>query len=347
MKRFLTLFLFAAFFISCKKNDSVKNKLKFNVTVIQKDSSSIRAIQALNSDTLYYADSKGNICKTFDGAATWNTVQIRYQDSIIPHFRSLAVHKDTVFALSVANPALLYKVYDTVHQLVYKEEHPKVFYDAMHFFSDKKSAIAIGDPTDNCPSLIQSLDGGNSWCKLSCNDLPVFEEGEAFFAASNTNIKILGNHIWIVSGGKKARILKSTDRGKNWKIYDTPIIQGNGPQGIYSVDFYDELNGIVFGGDYSNPDDNCANKAITYDGGITWTLVADNQEPGYKSCVQYIPNSNGKQLVAVGKTGIAYSSDGGYSWTKISDEPFYTIQFANENMAWLAGPERVGKLLLN
>ncbi|WP_255362835.1 WD40/YVTN/BNR-like repeat-containing protein [Tenacibaculum sp. MAR_2009_124] len=168
-----------------------------------------------------------------------------------------------------------------------------------------------------------------------------------FFAASNTNIKTLGKTIWIVSGGKKARVLKSLDMGKTWKIHNTPIIQGNGPQGIYSVDFYDENNGIIFGGDYSNPNDNCANKAITNDGGKTWTLIADNEEPGYKSCVKYIPNSSGKEIVAVGKTGISYSKNSGKNWTTISSDSFYTIQFINESSAWLGGPEKLGKLILN
>ncbi len=42
----------------------------------------------------------------------------------------------------------------------------------------------------------------------------------------------------------------------------TPIIQGNGPQGIYSIDFYNENNGIIIGGDYSEPLENKANKAV-------------------------------------------------------------------------------------
>ena len=70
------------------------------------------------------------------------------------------------------------------------------------------------------------------------------------FAASNTNIKIIDNIIWIVTGGAKARVFKSVDFGDTWEVFDTPIIQGDGPQGIYSVDFAYELNGIVVGGNY-------------------------------------------------------------------------------------------------
>lgn len=347
MKRFLTLFFIAMLSISCKKEYQPRTITDIHIDTYAKDSSSIRAIKAVSKASMFYADSNGNISKTKDGGETWETRKIVYNDSIIPHFRSIAVVNDTVFALSVANPALLYKVYNNTTKLVYKEEDPKVFYDAMHFFPDGKSAIAVGDPTEDCPSIIITSDGGNTWCKIACKELPRFEDGEAFFAASNTNIKVLGNTVWIVSGGKKARVLKSLDKGKTWEVYDTPIVQGNGPQGIYSVDFYDELNGIVIGGDYTNPEANKANKAITKDGGKTWIIVADNQEPGYKSCVQYIPSTEGKEVIAVGKTGISFSNDGGVHWKKISDESFYTIQFVDKHMAWLAGHEKVGKLILN
>ena len=60
-----------------------------------------------------------------------------------------------------------------------------------------------------------------------------------------------------------------------------------------------------------NQIENKANKAITIDGGKTWSLVADGQNPSYKSCVQYVPNTNGKEIFAVGKTGISFSNDGG------------------------------------
>lgn len=100
------------------------------------------------------------------------------------------------------------------------------------------------------------------------------------------------------------------------------------------------------GGDYSKPLENKANKAITTDGGKTFTLVADNQNPNYKSCVQYVPNTLGKEVFAVGKTGISFSNDGGFTWTEVSKEPYYAIQFLDENTAWLSGHQKIGKLEL-
>ncbi|WP_028891862.1 oxidoreductase [Tenacibaculum sp. 47A_GOM-205m] len=349
MKRFVILFLVIFSLFSCKTEKQYTPRTINSVTItkIKQDSTSIRAILAINANTLTYAGSIGDITTTIDGGKTWSTQKLKYNDSIIPHFRSITQNNNAIFALSVANPALLYKKNQEELQLVYIEKNEKVFYDCMKFFADGKHGIAVGDPTEDCPSVILTSDGGNTWTKLPCSQLPTFEEGEAFFAASNTNIAIVNNTVWIGSGGAKARILKSTDFGSTWEIFDTPIVQGDGPQGIYSIDFYDENHGIAVGGNYSKPEDNNANKAITTDGGKTWTLVANNTNPNYKSCVQYVPNTNGKEIFAVGKTGVSFSNDGGHTWKDVSKDGYYAIQFVDSNTAWLSGHEKIGKLILN
>jgi hypothetical protein len=58
---------------------------------------------------------------------------------------------------------------------------------------------------------------GNTWNKLPADKLPRTANGEAAFAASNTNIVIKGNNTWIVSGGMKARVFYSADKGNTWK----------------------------------------------------------------------------------------------------------------------------------
>ena len=246
--------------------------------------------------------------------------------------------------LSIENPAVLYKTSDTGNMgIVYQENHPNTFYDAMRFWNNQEG-IAIGDPTDDCLSIIVTRDGGETWNKIPCDKLPKAKQNEAAFAASNSNIAIVGNHTWIATGGKASRILYSPNKGQTWTVFSTPIVQGIETTGIYSVDFYDELNGFAIGGDYTKPDDNKANKIKTTDGGKTWKLVAENKNPGYRSCVQYIPNREGKELVTVGFKGIDFSKDSGISWKHLSDEGFYTIRFLNDSIAYAAGSGRVSKL---
>lgn len=345
MKRIYLLFIGLIICVSCNSNYEARNIENITIKEFKKDGTSIRALVAVSEDEMIYSGSQGDIGFTQDGGETWRYQFIEYQDSIAPEFRSIAKTTTSIFVLSVGNPALLYKISSGKQTLVYTEEHPKVFYDAMKFFDDK-NGIAVGDPTEKCASIIMTNDGGETWQKIPCENLPDLAEDEAFFAASNTNIAIVENTVWIATGGAKARILKSEDRGKTWRIIDTPIIQGNGPQGIYSIDFYDENNGIVIGGDYSKPYENKSNKAVTTDGGETWTIVADNQNPNYKSSVQYVPNTKGKEVFAVGKTGISFSNDGGITWKEVSKDNYYAIQFVDKNTAWLSGHEKIGKLIL-
>jgi photosystem II stability/assembly factor-like uncharacterized protein len=311
--------------------------------LLANDSLSIRAIEIMGSN-LAFAGNNGSFGLYNTSNNTWK-VNTQKFDTITPEFRAVASTANDFFMLSVANPALLYKTGDTGKmELVYKEEGEKVFYDSMTFWNDKEG-LAMGDPTDGCISVIITRNGGKSWSKIDCKDLPQAAEGEAAFAASNSNIAIQGDNTWIITGGTKSRILFSPDKGKSWEIFETPLIQGTPTTGGYSLDFYDDKNGIIIGGDYTTPEGNTGNKAITKDGGRTWMLVADGKDPGYKSSVRFVPNSQGKGIVATGFTGIDYSNDAGKTWKKLSDEEFYTLRFANDSIAYAAGKGRIAKLI--
>ena len=83
-------------------------------------------------------------------------------------------------------------------------------------FWNESEGIAIGDPVENCMSVIITRDGGNTWEKLPCEILPEVEKGEAAFAASNSNIAVFGNHAWVATGGRKSRVMHTADKGKTW-----------------------------------------------------------------------------------------------------------------------------------
>lgn len=266
-----------------------------------------------------------------------------YRDTLNLEFRSIAQNSQSVFLLSVGNPALLYQVSKKTQKvkLVYKEVHEKVFYDSMQFWNDKEG-IAIGDPTEDTFSIIVTRDGGETWTKILSDKLPTNAEGEAAFAASNSNIVIKGNDTWLVSGGKKARVFYSPDKAKTWKVIETPIVQGKAMTGIFTADFYDAKHGFIAGGDYELPNKKTDNKAFTTDGGNTWKLIGQEMGFGYASCVQYVPGGNGKEIICVGSEGIQYSQNGGENWTQLStDSKLFTIRFVNRNTAIAAGYNKV------
>jgi len=145
-----------------------------------------------------------------------------------------------------------------------------------------------------------------------------------------------------VSGGKQARVFHSPDKGMSWEVFETPIVQGQAMTGIFSADFYDAKVGVITGGDYEAQNQDIKNKAITYDGGKSWKLISNGSGFGYASCIQFVPKSKGKQLVAVGTSGLYYSADGGNSWKQLlSDKTLYTIRFVDEKTAFAAGKDKI------
>ena len=305
----------------------------------------IRAIQAIDEHTVWYSGYDGKFGYTEDGGKTWHNDSIRIDD-YVPQFRSIVVQQNVVFLMSTGSPAIVFKSIDKGQnwQKVYREEHPDCYYNSLAFW-DEKEGIAIGDIVDGCLSVIITRDGGESWQKLGCNLLPHYAEDEGGFAASNTNIEIQGDHAWFVTGGQKARVFHSADRGRSWEVFETPITQGGDMTGIYSVDFRDEDNGIIFGGDWEDQSNSNRNKAITNDGGKSWQLISDGKAPDFRSCVQFIPNTVGKQILAVGLPGMSYSTDGGKSWETFSQESYYTIRIAESGrVAWLGGQKRMARM---
>lgn len=345
MKRTTLVIPILFFLIACNDVYKPRKNITISIKKFKIDSTSIRAIEIVNDSSIVYAGSKGDLGILTSSGKFIGTKNI-VTDTIIPHFRALSYTKDAVFALNIGNPALLYKYQNTNIEIVYKEENKKVFYDALKFF-DELNGIAMGDPTDTCLSILITRDGGNTWGKIKCENLPLIEEGEAAFAASNTNIAIVGKNAWIVTGGKKARVFHTSDMGLTWNVYNTPIVQGENTTGIYSVDFYNEKQGIICGGNYLDKFGNTANKAITKDGGKTWQVVSENLPPKYVSCVQYVPGTAGKEVFAVSTNGIFYSKNYGKLWEKVSDEGFYSIRIYDKNTAWLSGNNVVAKMVIN
>lgn len=330
-------------FLSC--SEKTKTFERVEIQTIYTDSLSIRAIAPLDENRVWFAANNGMV-GLIDGD-TPKLATIKYEDSLL-HFRALATTKDNVFVLSIANPAVLYKIgfngnEATNIEEVYVEKGEKVFYDSLAFWNENEG-IAMGDPTENCLSILITRDGGNIWTKVACSQLPKTEDGEAGFAASNTNIALYGDHVWIASGGKRARVFHSADKGNTWEVFNTPIVQGKAMTGIYSIRFYNEEIGVIFGGDWENKSFNEGNKALTKDGGKTWKLIANGEGPGYRSSVTFVPNSNGNGIVAVGSPGISYSQDAGDSWKELSKEGLYAIEFVNDSVAFGSGQNRIVKL---
>ena len=301
--------------------------------------SSIRAIQVVNDREVWFAGSNGVVGHTIDGGKTWTIDSIR-TNGVYQEFRSIVVTQEAVQVLTVGSPAVVYRSTNNGKRWkeVYREEGETVFYDAM-FFKDDLNGVAVGDNSGGCMSVILTSDGGKSWSRLSCVNLPDALEGEGCFAASNSNIDWVGENIWFVT--TKSRVFKSIDNGKSWQIIDTPILKGGQMTGIYSVDFLDKNRGIIVGGDWNKKEINFGNIALTRDGGNTWELLSDGMGPGYRSCVRFLNNE--QRIIAISSQGFSFSEDFGYNWHERDIKGYYAFSIG-ETTIWLSGNRKIGKV---
>ena len=256
--------------------EKIREYTSVEVDVLHQDSISIRAIEIMDGSLAFAANNGvfGNIDLRTGKVRT----AVQTYDSILPEFRAIAHTSTDFFMLSAGNPALLYKTGDKGNmELVYSEIGAGVFYDAMAFWNDLEG-LAIGDSMDGCLSIIITRDGGKNCSKLSCDELPQAIVGEGAFAASNTNIAIIGDTAWIAT--TQGRVLRTPDRGRSWEVVQTPMESQAEAQGIFSIAFYNADEGFAIGGDYTRPEIKRANKARSQEGGRTWHVVADGDSPG-------------------------------------------------------------------
>lgn len=259
-------------------------------------------------------------------------------------FRTLAHSGELFYTINVESPAHFYKITKSTFlaDKIYVDTIKTAFYDAFMFDKNGRG-LAISDPKKDGKPHFRIISSKNY--KKEEGILPKYKEGEAHFAASNSNIAMKGDQVWIATGGTVSRIFNfNWHKPYFWNVYETPFVSGSSSTGIYSIDFYDENFGIAVGGDYTKQSENINNIATTNDGGKTWKIQASGKNGGYKTCVKIRPKSKGKDIIAVGDQNIEFSNDFGKTWTKISDEKnLYVCEWIDENTLVFAGKNRILK----
>jgi photosystem II stability/assembly factor-like uncharacterized protein len=336
-----SIFILLSFLILSCSNDIEHVKIKY-ATNTEIDSLSIRALEVKNENEIFFGGSNSTFGYSTDGGSTWNISQI---DTLNLEFRSIAVLDSTVILLNIGSPAKMFRSNNLGKswEITVVDSSKTAFYNSMKFW-DNKNGIATGDPQgDGVLSILITNDGGVTWNKLSSDVLPKLDEGEAQFAASNTCVDAIDGNIWIATGGKNSRIIRSKDAGKSWKLIEIDFVKGEEMTGIYSVDFYDKNNGVIFGGDWNKRCKSSKNKFYTTDGGNTWYESTAEDRVCYRSCVQYATNN---KLIALGIPGMSLSTDGGKTWSNISKvKDFYTVRIVNDSTAIGAGKGKIAKII--
>ncbi|HXM64386.1 MAG TPA: hypothetical protein VN950_26235 [Terriglobales bacterium] len=305
--------LFAMFFLAASVFPQNLTILKSNTT------ENLRGISVLANQVAWASGTHGTYLRTIDGGNSWQAAQVPEATAL--DFRDVeAFSADLAYLLS-AGPGDQSRIYKTTDAgktwtLQFTNKNPKGFFDCMAFW-DRDRGIAIGDPvTDNSGTLrfelISTEDGGQTWNPLPPESLPTAIEGEGAFAASGTCITVQGTtNVWFATGGKAARVFRSTDAGKTWAVAETLITHGQDSAGIFSVAFRDPTHGVIAGGDYKHPTQDGPNLAFTNDGGLTWTLSPLKPQKYFSAVAFAKPHSVSQAIVIVGSSGSAYEDETG------------------------------------
>ncbi|MBS1573578.1 MAG: glycosyl hydrolase [Bacteroidetes bacterium] len=320
---------------------------KIMLEPLLQDEISIRAILVDEGKIIY--SSTNSTFGILDYSQTIHQKKIKISDKKL-QFRTLAQDRSNYYTINIEQPAYFFKIDKKTLEsvVVFTDFQEKSFYDALIY--DAGKFYTFSDPEKDGKLKFISFQMGDDNFQLENigNNAPKMIDGEAAFAASNTNIAFSSKYIWLATGGQVSRIWRYQKNKNKWEVFSTPFVQGKSSQGMYSIDFLDNNFGVAVGGDYTNQAANENNIAITKNGGKTWKIVASGKNEGYMTCVKIRPNTNGREMIAVGDNHISYSKNFGNSWTKLSDEKgLYVCEWIDENTLAFAGKGKIlkGKLI--
>jgi photosystem II stability/assembly factor-like uncharacterized protein len=261
---------------------------------------SIRAIDVIDENKICFAANNGVFGYSDDAGKTWylDTISI---ENYTPQFRSIeALNDSTILILSVDSPAYLLKTTNKGRdwKIVYENHEKDIFFDALKA-KNANEIWAIGDPINNYPFLIYSMNAGDSWQKYNVKNLPKVEKNEAFFAASNSNISFIDNNLFLVSGGSTSNLIQVNTSSKTFIVKKLPFIISGSMTGAYSIDMFNQKNFAISGGNYDKNDKEFVPFYYTTDGGKIFKTL-DIQENFFGSCVRYL---NKNELYVTGHRG--------------------------------------------
>lgn len=299
---------------------------------------SLRGLSVVNSNVIWASGSNGTVLKSTNGGNSWQLLNVPNFEK--RDFRDIeAFDSNTAIIMCVADPAFILKTTNggTTWNTVFADSTKGMFLDAMYFENATKGII-VGDPIDGKAFVATTNNGGNTWSKFL--QMPLLDTGEAFFAASGSNVLLQKDKFYFVTGGKNSRLFTNTFFDKPLEI---PIAKGFETTGANSLAVY-KNKAIIVGGDFAK-DSIATNNCVLFNTKNNQFTKPNILPNGYRSCVIFI---NKKTAVACGLNGVDISYDEGNNWQMISKQGFHIVAQAKKGKSiFLAGGKgKIAKLIL-
>ncbi|WP_345457332.1 oxidoreductase [Nocardioides marinquilinus] len=301
----------------------------------------LRGLAVAGPNRVWVAGDDGGVFRTGDGGRRW--VDVSPETDTPLAFRDVEVVAPgvaVVMSIGTGTDSRIYRTTDAGRSWreVFRNRDPQAFYDCVSMWPDGRHGIAFSDPVDGRFRIIRTADAGRTWRVVKPRRMPRALEGEFAFAASGTCIETAGRtRAWFGTGGADARVFRTTDRGRTWRVSRVPIRAGES-SGVNSIEFRGPRVGVAVGGDFAAPGRGRRTVAVTTDGGLTWQRGADAR--GYRSAVAFRRPSSTSVVVAVGSGGSDLSPDAGRHWRPVGDLSLDAVRCVS-GTCWGSGQDGV------
>ncbi len=303
-------------------------------------SSLLQAISIIDDENVWISGHKGTYIQTIDGGSNWRSNVMDGADTL--QFRDLHAFNNQEVILMSSGPGKLSQIRKTIDggqnwDIKYLMADSLGFLNSIEFWDDQ-NGLAFGDAIRGELFILKTIDGGDNWERINPKNLPMALGSEGGFAASGTCIAVNGKgNAWIATGaGERPRVLLTKDYGETWEEFSTPIVSGDAA-GITSINFWDDQNGFIAGGDLAVTDQFTSNTGFTVNGGSIWSLA---EPPNYTGSIYGagLTKINDQKIVLVaGPKGLDYSVDLGTTWLALDSANYWAVKVSGNGIGWATG----------
>jgi photosystem II stability/assembly factor-like uncharacterized protein len=283
---------------------------------------------------IWTSGSNGVILRSTNDGKSWQQLSVVRDGEL--DFRDIeALDADTAYVMSSGerDKSRIYKTSDggKTWNLQYSDKRPGFFLDALACES-ATHCYALSDPIEG-KFVVLATEDGEHWRELPRDKMPPALPNEGAFAASGTALTLCEDgSIYFVTGVGAARVFRSRDHGRSWKVATTPVAFGPS-SGIFSIACEGRGEALVaVGGDYKQPAQAKRVGIYSQDGGATWSL-AEQQPGGYRSAAASFSYGD---FAAVGPNGTDISHDQGKHWKHSDALDLNAVSFDGQ-AGWAVG----------